>query len=161
MQKLPREELPPGHEGGARGPPIGRAPTSWAHVGPPPLIPALIFFLYLTQTRKTNSSTSSSHFCCDFRSPCSQTRGFRSLCSKLRFRNCFGGLFLGCDSTIYPISFCFSGLYFEGLINLVPLVVSHLAGLPLVSENTCSCPNHFAPLMLLPFDRLTITLKTS
>ena len=49
----------------------------------------------------------------------------------------------------------------EGIINLVPLVVSHSAGLPLVSENTCSCPNHFAPLMLLPFDRLTITLKTS
>ena len=51
--------------------------------------------------------------------------------------------------------------YSVGIINLVPLVVSHSAGLPLVSENTCSCPNHFAPLMLLPFDRLTVSLKTS
>ena len=51
--------------------------------------------------------------------------------------------------------------FLEGIIDFMPLVGSHSAGLPLVSENTCSCPNHFAPLMLLPFDRLTITLKTS
>ena len=62
-----------------------RPPASWAHGGPPPLIPAPIFFLCLTQTRKTNSSTSSSHFCCDFRSPC----------SKHLSQNCLGRLFLG------------------------------------------------------------------
>ena len=64
---------------------VGAPPASWAHGGPPPLIPAPIFFLYLTQTRKTNSSTSSSHFCCDFRSPC----------SKHLSQNCLGRLFLG------------------------------------------------------------------
>ena len=64
---------------------VGAPPASWAHGGPPPLIPASIFFLYLTQTRKTNSSTSSSHFCCDFRSPC----------SKHLSQNCLGRLFLG------------------------------------------------------------------
>ena len=65
--------------------PLGAPPASWAHGGPPPLIPAPIFFLCLTQTRKTNSSTSSSHFCCDFRSPC----------SKHLSQNCLGRLFLG------------------------------------------------------------------
>ena len=49
----------------------------------------------------------------------------------------------------------------KGIIDFMPLVGSHSVGLPLVSKNTCSCPNHFAPLMILPFDRLTITLKTS
>ena len=66
-------------------PPLGRPPASWAHGGPPPLIPGPIFFLCLTQTRKTNSSTRSSHFCCDFRSPC----------SKHLSQNCLGRLFLG------------------------------------------------------------------
>ena len=46
--------------------PLGAPPASWAHGGPPPLIPAPIFFLCLTQTRKNNSSTSSSPRCCDF-----------------------------------------------------------------------------------------------
>ena len=67
-------------------PPIqGAPPASWAHGGPPPPIPAPIFFLCLAQTRKTNSSTSSSHFCCDFQSPC----------SKHLSQNYFGRLFLG------------------------------------------------------------------
>ena len=67
-------------------PPLqGVPPASWAHGGPPPLIPAHIFFFYLTQTRKTNSSMNSSHFCCDFRSPC----------SKHLSQNCLGRLFLG------------------------------------------------------------------
>ena len=69
----------------ARPPSRARPPASWAHGGPPPLIPAPIFFLCLTQTRKTNSSTSSSHFCCDFRSPC----------SKHLSQNYLGRLFLG------------------------------------------------------------------
>ena len=64
---------------------VGVRPASWAHGGPPPLIPEPIFFLYLTQTRKTNSSTSSSSFCCIFRSPC----------SKPHSQNCFGRLLLG------------------------------------------------------------------
>ena len=65
---------------GAPPPLQGAPPASWALGGPPSLIPAPIFFLCLTQTRKTNSSTSSSHFSCDFRSPC----------SKLHSQNCFG-----------------------------------------------------------------------
>ena len=86
-------------------PPIGRAPASWAHGGPPPLIPAPIFFLYLTQTRKTNSSTSSSHFCCDFRSPC----------SKHLHQTAWGDCSLVCDSSSGPISFCSSALFIANL----------------------------------------------
>ena len=69
----------------ARPTPLGALPVSWAHRGPPPLIPAPIFFLCLTQTRKTNSSMSSNPHCCDFRSPC----------SKHLSQNCLGRLFLG------------------------------------------------------------------
>ena len=57
MQKLPRGELPPGHEGGGHAlPPWAHPPASWAHGGPPPLILAPIFFLCLTQTRKTTQA---------------------------------------------------------------------------------------------------------
>ena len=69
----------------ARPTPLGAPPASWAHGGPPPLIPAPIFFLCLTQTRKTNSSMSSSHFCYDFRSPS----------SKHLSHDCLGRFFLG------------------------------------------------------------------
>ena len=89
----------------ARPTPLGAPPASWAHGGPPPLIPAPIFFLCLTQTRKTNSSTSSSPRCCDFRSPC----------SKHLSQNCLGRLFLVCDSSIGPISFCSSALFIANL----------------------------------------------
>ena len=57
---------------GAPYPPGRAPPTTWAHGGPPRLFPAPLFFLCLTQTPKTNSSTSSSPCCCDFRSPCSK-----------------------------------------------------------------------------------------
>ena len=79
----------------------GAPPASWAHGGPSPLIPAPIFFLYLTQTRKTNSSTCSSHFCYDFRSPC----------SKHLSQNCLGDCSSVCDSPNGPISFCSSALF--------------------------------------------------
>ena len=63
----------------------GAPPASWAHSGPPPLIPAPILFFFLPQTRKTNSSTSSNPLCCHFRSPC----------TKHLSQNCLGRLFLG------------------------------------------------------------------
>ena len=75
---------PPAHEGGGRALPLGAPPASWAHGGPPPLIPAPTHF-FLPKKSPSSSSTSSSSFCCDFRSPC----------SKHLSQNCFGGLFLG------------------------------------------------------------------
>ena len=64
--------------------PLGAPPASWAHYGPPPLIPAPTHS-FLPQTPLSSSSTSSNSFCYDFRSPC----------SKHPSQNCFGGLFLG------------------------------------------------------------------
>ena len=49
----------------------------------------------------------------------------------------------------------------EGIIRFMPLVVSHSYVLPLIPKSHRFCPSHFAPLMLLPFDRLTVSLKTS
>ena len=65
--------------------PLGASPASWAHGGPPPLIPAPTHFFFLPQTRISSSSMSSSSLCCDFRSPC----------SKHLSQNCLGRLFLG------------------------------------------------------------------
>ena len=48
-----------------------------------------------------------------------------------------------------------------GIIRFMPLVVSHSFVLPLIPKSHRFCPNHFAPLMLLPFDHLTVSLKTS
>ena len=76
----------PGHEGGGRAhTPWARPPVSWAHGGPPPLIPAPTHSIFLPKKSPSSSSTSSSSFCCDFRSPC----------SKLHSQNCFGRLLLG------------------------------------------------------------------
>ena len=106
MQKLPRGELPPGHEGGGCAlPPWARPPASWAHGGPPPLIPAPIFFLCLTQTRKTNSSTSSSP-CCVI---------FDLLAQSTSRKTAWGDCSLVCDSSICPISFCSSALFIANL----------------------------------------------
>ena len=69
----------------ARPTPLGAPPASWAHGGPPPLIPAPTHFFFLPQTWISSSSTSSSSSCCHFRSPC----------SKHLSQNCLGRLFLG------------------------------------------------------------------
>ena len=63
----------------------GAPPASWAHGGPPPLIPAPTHFIFPPQTWISSSSTSSSSSCCHFRSPC----------SKHLSQNCLGRLFLG------------------------------------------------------------------
>ena len=85
--------------------PQARPPASWAHGGPPPLIPAPIFFLCLTQTRKINSSTSSSPRCCDF----------QSLAQSTSRKTAWGDCSLVCDSSIGPISFCSSALFIANL----------------------------------------------
>ena len=79
----------------ARPTPLGVPPTSWAHGGPPPLIPAPIFFLCLTQTRKTNSSTSSSPVAVIF----------DLLAQSTSRKIAWGDCSLVCNSSIGPISF--------------------------------------------------------
>ena len=69
----------------ARPHPLGTPPVSWAHNGSPPLMPAPTHFIFYPKISPSSSSTSSSSFCYDFRSPC----------SKLHSQNCFGRLLLG------------------------------------------------------------------
>ena len=83
-----------------------RPPVSWAPGGPPPLMPAPTRFIFYPEKSPSSSSMSSSSFCCDFRSPC----------SKHLSQNCLGGdCSLVCDSSIGPISFCSSALFFANL----------------------------------------------
>ena len=63
----------------------GAPPASWAHGGPPPLIPAPTHSFFLPQTRISSSNPNPSSSCCHFRSPC----------SKHHPQNCLGRLFLG------------------------------------------------------------------
>ena len=101
MQKSPRGELPPGHEGGGRALPPGRAPpASWAHGGPPPLIPAPTHFFFLPQTPISSSSTSSI---------------FDLLAQSTSRKTAWGDCSLVCDSSIGPISFCSSALFIANL----------------------------------------------
>ena len=85
--------------------PLGAPPALWAHGGPPPLIPAPIFFLCLTQTRKTNSSTSSSPVVVIF----------DLLAQSTSRKTAWGDCSLVCNSSIGPISFCSSALFFANL----------------------------------------------
>ena len=100
MQKLPREELPPGQEGGGRTP-----PASWAHGGPPPLIPTPIFFLCLTQTHEPTQA----------RVPALFAAIFDLLAQSTSHKTAWGDCSLVCDSSIGPISFCSSTLFFANL----------------------------------------------
>ena len=64
---------------------VGTPPVLWAPSGPPPLMPAPTHSIFFPKKSPSSSSTSSSSFNCDFRSPC----------SKLHSQNCFGRLLLG------------------------------------------------------------------
>ena len=92
---------PPGHEGGGRAlPPWARPPASWAHGGPPPLIPAPTHFFFLPQTPISSSSTSSI---------------FDLLAQSTSRKTAWGDCSLVCESSIGPISFCSSALFIANL----------------------------------------------
>ena len=86
MQKLPRGELPPGHKGGGRAlPPLGAPPASWAHGGPPPLIPA----------PHTSSSFQKNHQPAQARVLAHLAAIFDLLAQSSIHKTTFGGLFFG------------------------------------------------------------------
>ena len=106
VQKLPRGELPPDHEGGGRAlPPWARPPTSWAHGGPPPLIPAPTHFFFLPQTPISSSTRVQAHF----------ATIFDLLAQSTSHKTAWGDCSLVCDSSIGPISFCSSALFIANL----------------------------------------------
>ena len=88
--------------------PLGTPPASWAHGGPPPLIPAPIFFLCFTQTWKPTQA----------RAPAPIAVIFDLLAQSTSRKTAWGHCSLVCDSSIGPISFCSNALFIANLCYL-------------------------------------------
>ena len=101
MQKLPWEELPPGHEGGGRPPYRARPPVSWAPSGP----------LHLCQHPHTSSSTQKNPHPAQARVLARFAAIFDLLAQSSIHKTTLGDCCLVCDSSIGPISFCSSALF--------------------------------------------------
>ena len=106
MQKLPREELPPGHEGGGRHPPIGRAPLPR---GP------MVALLHLSQHPSSSSVSHKPEKPTQARVPGTFAVIFDLLAQSTSRKTAWGDCSLLCDSSIGPISFCSSALFFANL----------------------------------------------
>ena len=102
MQKLPREELPPGHEGG------GRALPPWARPLPRgPMVALLHLFLH-----PSSSSASHKHEKpTQARVPAPVAVIFDLLAQSTSRKTAWGDCSLVCDSSIGPISLCSGALF--------------------------------------------------
>ena len=105
MQKLPREELPPGHEGGGR-PPIGCTPLPH---GP------TVALLHLSQHPSSSSVSHKHKKPTQARVPATFAVIFDLLAQSTSRKTAWGDCSLVCDSSIGPISFCSSDLFFANL----------------------------------------------
>ena len=106
MQKLPRGELPPGHEGGGRALPPGRAPLPRG-----PTVALLHLFLH-----PSSSSVSHKHEKpTQARVPAPVAVIFDLLAQSTSRKTAWGDCSLVCDSSIGPISFCSSALFIANL----------------------------------------------
>ena len=106
MQKLPRGELPPGHEGG------GRTLPPWACSLPrgPTVAP-----LHLFLQPHTPSSSQKNHHPTQARVLAHFAAIFDLLAQSTSHKTAWGDCSLVCDSSIGPISFCSSALFFANL----------------------------------------------
>ena len=105
MQKLPREELPLGHEGGGR-PPLGCAPLPH---GP------TVALLHLSQHPSSSSISHKPEKTTQARVPATFAVIFDLLAQSTSRKTSWGDCSLVCDSSIGPISFCSSALFFANL----------------------------------------------
>ena len=96
MQKLPREELPPGHEGGGRAPPLGRAPLPR---GP------TVALLHLSQHPSSSSVSHKPEKPTQARVPATFAMIFDLLAQSTSRKTAWEDCSLVCDSFIGPISF--------------------------------------------------------
>ena len=103
MQKLPREELPPGHEGGGRPPTIGRTPLPR---GP------TVALLHLSFHPHTSSSSHKHEYQAQTRVQARFAAIFDLLAQSTSHKTAWGDCSLVRDSSIGPISFCSSALFF-------------------------------------------------
>ena len=102
MQKLPQEELPPGHEGG------GRALPPWARPLPRgPMVALLHLFLH----PHTPSSSHKHQYPAQARVLAHFATIFDLLSQSTSHKTAWGDCSLVCDSPIGPISFCSSALF--------------------------------------------------
>ena len=105
MQKLPREELPPGHEGGGCPPPRARPLPRG------PMVALLHLFLH-----PSSSSVSHKHKKpTQARVPAPVAVIFDLLAQSTSGKTAWGDCSLVCDSSIGPISFCSSVLFIANL----------------------------------------------
>ena len=102
MQKLPREELPPGHEGGGHTPPFGRRPLPR---GP------TVALLHLSFHPHTPSSSPKHEYPVHTRVQARFAAIFDLLAQSTSHKTAWGDCSLVCDSSIGPISFCSSALF--------------------------------------------------
>ena len=102
VQKLPRGELPPGHEGGGHAPPPGRAPLPR---GP------TVALLHLSFHPHTSSSSHKHENPTQARVPALFATIFDLLAQSTSHKTAWGDCSLVCDSSIGPISFCSSALF--------------------------------------------------
>ena len=102
MQKLPRGELPPGHEGGGRALPPGRAPLPRG-----PMVALLHLFLH----PHTPSSSHKHQYPAQARVLAHFAVIFDLLTQSTSHKTALGDCSLVCDSSISPISFCSSALF--------------------------------------------------
>ena len=96
MQKLPRGELPPGHEGGGRAP-LPRGPT--------------VALLHLSQHLSSSSISHKPEKPTQARVPATFAVIFDLLAQSTSRKTGWGDCSLVCDSSIGPISFCSSALF--------------------------------------------------
>ena len=97
MQKLPRGELPPGHEGGGRALPPGRAPL--------PRVP-MVALLHLSLHPSSSSASHKPEKPTQARVPAPFAVIFDLLAKSTSRETAWGDCSLVCDSSIGPISFC-------------------------------------------------------
>ena len=105
MQKLPREELPPSHEGGGRAPPRTR---------PLPHGPT-VALLHLSQHPSSSSVSHKPEKPTQARVPATFVVIFDLLAQSTSHKTAWGDCSLVCDSSIGPISFCSSALFIANL----------------------------------------------
>ena len=100
MQKLPRGELPPGHEGGGRAP-LPRGP--------------MVSLLHLFLHPHTSSSSHKHEYPTQARVLAHFATIFDLLAQITSHKTAWGDCSLVCDSSIGPISFCSSALFIANL----------------------------------------------
>ena len=106
MQKLPREELPPGHEGG------GRAPLPKAR--PLPRGP-MMALLHLSLHPSSSFASHRHEKPTQARVSAPVAVIFDLLAQSTSRKTAWGDCSLVCDPSIGPISFCSSALFFANL----------------------------------------------